>query len=142
MKPARNLANLLILIGLWFSKMNSDCLPMWLTILNSKECENFSKILSKIMRKTIHWSEKKITSGNWQTSLQKRRLSESISWKLKVKRLNLVRTLECWKWFYILIELFKWIDYLHEMSQKLNWQKALIQESSSRCARDTTYPET
>ncbi len=71
-----NLVNLLKFIGTYSSKLNSEWVLINLTTMKRKECEDFSIILSKIMRKTIHWSTKKITSGNWQMSSQKRRLSE------------------------------------------------------------------
>ncbi len=105
-----NLVNLLKITGTYSSKLNLEWVLISLTTMNRKECEDFWIILSKIMRKTMYWSTKKITSGNWQMSLQKKKLSEWISSKPKAKRLNIVLISECLRWLLFLIKISNWID--------------------------------
>ena len=53
--------------------------------MNRKKCKNFWIILLEIMSQRDNWLSKRIISGNWQMILQKKKLSESISSRLKVK---------------------------------------------------------
>jgi hypothetical protein len=92
-------------IGLYSLNQNSEWILINLIIKNSKEWKDFWIILSEIMRQLIHWLSKRIISGNWQMNLQKRILTESISSRLKVKRLNIVQTWGCWRWLIILNKL-------------------------------------
>ena len=84
-KVVRNLASLLKFIGLYSLKMNSEWILIKLIIMNRKKCKNFWIILLEIMSQRDNWLSKRIISGNWQMILQKKKLSESISSRLKVK---------------------------------------------------------